>query len=110
MSREIRQMNIAGMSDDGLAAMRESIARAISGGGDYEHLLEDLDAEIARRVPAGGISREALARMTGGELADLRRAMEADMAGMTDPGHLAFGRASLASIDAELSLRTKEPS
>ena len=52
MTRGIRQMSLAGMSDLALAAMRESVARAAAVSGDPDHLIEDIDAELARRVPA----------------------------------------------------------
>jgi hypothetical protein len=54
MSRAIRQMNLAGMSDSALEAMREAVARAIKGGqDDKDRLLEDIDHEIdlRRREP-----------------------------------------------------------
>ena len=109
MSRENGPESLACKSGRDLARLRSGVALAVRGdGGDFARLLEDIDAEIARRASAG-ISRELIARMTDSELGDLRRAVEADMAGMAGPGNLAYGRASLASIDAELSLRTREP-
>jgi len=51
MSREIRRMNLAGMSDEDLAAVRQGVAGVIGGDGqDFDHLLGDIDHELELRT------------------------------------------------------------
>ena len=61
MSRAIRQVNLAGMSDSALEALREAVARAVRGGqDDRDCLLEDADAEIKRRPGLNQRTREPI--------------------------------------------------
>lgn len=50
MTRAVRQMNLAGLDDAGLKAMRDAVEKALpDGADDFNHLLEDIDAEIDLR-------------------------------------------------------------